>query len=143
MNALLVTLMVIASGSALVMQNKLMMHARDITGSLSAALWLNSLVGLIALTFVTIIADGPRPFSYLLAQPSWWFVLPGLLGTFFVAAGLVGYSTLGAGMTIALLVASQFCSGLIFDMWRYGNISSVQIFGGILLVSGATLVAWR
>jgi len=143
MNAFPITFIVIASGAALVMQNALMMHVRDITGSLLASLWLNSLVGLVALTLAILAIDGPRPLVSLLTQPSWWFILPGFLGTFFVAAGVAGYTALGAGATIALVVASQLCSGLIFDMWRFGNVSGMQIIGGVLLVSGAVLVAGR
>ncbi len=45
-------------------------------------------------------------------------LLPGLLGSLFVFAGILGYQKLGAAATISILVASQLCMGLLADVYR-------------------------
>jgi transporter family-2 protein len=74
-----------------------------------------------------------------------WAVLPGLLGSFFVFAGIVGYQRVGAATTIGVLVASQLVAGLAADAFKSGAApmrpSVVTLAGAALLILGAFLVA--
>jgi len=76
----------------------------------------------------------------------WWMVLPGILGSFFVFAGIMGYQRLGAAATISVLVASQLVLGLLVDHARSGaplRDAAMPALGAVLLVLGAWLVARR
>ncbi|MEQ1524434.1 MAG: DMT family transporter, partial [Aestuariivirga sp.] len=44
-----------------------------------------------------------------------WFMLPGLLGTFFAFASLYGYKHMGAATTITLIISSQLITGVVMD----------------------------
>ncbi|SUI55498.1 Inner membrane protein ydcZ [Serratia marcescens] len=74
-------------------------------------------------------------------------LLPGLLGSLFVFAGILGYQKLGAAATISILVASQLCMGLLADVYRAGPAALREnlpaLVGALLLVAGAYLVAKR
>ena len=73
-------------------------------------------------------------------------LLPGLLGSLFVFAGIPGCKT-GRGATISIPVASQLCMGLLVDVYRAGPAALREnlpaLFGALLLVAGAYLVAKR
>ena len=73
-------------------------------------------------------------------------LLPGLLGSLFVFAGIWA-AKLGAAATISIPVASQLCMGLLVDVYRAGPAALREnlpaLFGALLLVAGAYLVAKR
>jgi transporter family-2 protein len=76
-----------------------------------------------------------------------WFLIPGVLGTFFVFASITGYQTVGAAPTIAVLVASQLVIGLVWDMTRSEDITLqgmlTALLGASLLVGGVFIIASR
>ncbi|MCA0848494.1 DMT family transporter [Salipiger thiooxidans] len=133
-------LLLVVAGSALVLQNALMLEARTVSGSVWVALWLNSAVGLVVLTITALATDGTEAFARLAQGRLWVFLLPGLLGTLFVFASLTGYARVGATLTISALVASQVVAGLGFDLWRGTSVAPAQIAGLALLVAGVALV---
>jgi len=137
----LVTLLLLATaGTALVLQNALMLEARTVSGSIWVALWLNSAVGLVVLSVTALAVDGPEAFARLATGRWWLFLVPGLLGTLFVFASLTGYAQVGATLTISALVASQVVAGLGFDTLRGTTVAPAQILGLVLLVAGVALV---
>ena len=73
-----------------------------------------------------------------------WAIVPGLLGSFFVYAGLLGYQRIGAAATISILVASQLIVGLAADAVtsRTGGtpVTVSSLFGAGLLFAGAVLI---
>lgn len=141
MNWLVTTILLVAGGAGLVIQNVFMLQARALSGSIWAALWLNSLIGLAVLTAIVLSSDGIRPFARLASAPAWWFVVPGILGTLYVLASLRGYVQFGASVTVGALVASQLTAGLLFDVWRSGSLTWSAGLGVVFLIIGATLVA--
>ena len=140
MTAAAILALLAAAGAALVLQNALMLEARAVSGSVWVALWLNSAVGLVVLTAVALTSDGIEAFARLAQGRLWMFLLPGLLGTFFVFASLTGYASLGATLTISALIAAQVTAGVGFDLWRGSAITPAQILGLALLVAGTALV---
>ena len=86
---------------------------------------------------------GTAGFGELTAVFGWRSLIPGLLGTFFVFASLVGYQRLGAGTTISVLVASQLICGLIADAVRSGGgrLDAPTLIGTAMLGVGTLLVA--
>lgn len=141
MNVLTISLLIVTSGLAIVAQNAIMMRASGALGGIVPALWLNSIVGLAALSVPLVLSGGLQTIAGALRTGAWAFLLPGLLGTYYVACSLAGYRTLGAAVTISLLVASQLIAGISFDYARSGNLSASQIIGAVLLVSGVGLVS--
>ncbi|ACM26998.1 DMT family transporter [Agrobacterium sp. SHOUNA12C] len=135
------------AGISLVLQNILMLRITQSVSTVLIALVINSSVGLTALLLLLIARKGIAGIAEALDAIRPWTFLPGLLGSFFVFAGIWGYQRLGAAPTIAVLVASQLLAGLAFDAARSGQMpvsdNVWQITGAVLLVIGAVLVASR
>lgn len=139
--------LLVAAGAAIVAQNLLMAHMTGIVSTILITLVINSAVGLVALLVLLFARTGLAGINEAIGTFRLWSILPGLLGSFFVFASILGYQRLGAAATISILVASQLIFGLTIDMAR-ANAASVQsylpsILGAGLLVSGAFLVASR
>ena len=73
----------------------------------------------------------------------WWFILPGLLGTFAVFALLTGYTRLGAATPTVALIAGQVLTALLLDLagltLRPGALTPAGWAGIALFVVGAAL----
>ncbi|MFS8111808.1 DMT family transporter [Rhizobium jaguaris] len=137
----------ILAGISLVLQNTLMVRITQSASTVLIALVINSAVGLTALLLILISRNGLAGLAETAGAIRPWALLPGLLGSFFVFAGILGYQRLGAAPTIAVLVASQLLAGLAFDAaisgQKLAGFSMWQLVGALLLVSGAVLVAGR
>jgi transporter family-2 protein len=75
---------------------------------------------------------------------NWWWLPLGALGWGIV--GALGYSSarIGAGTTLAIVVAGQMVTGLILDHLSGETIIGVwQPVGAVLLVVGVTLITHR
>ncbi|WP_167858583.1 DMT family transporter [Methylobacterium nonmethylotrophicum] len=143
-------LLCLVAGAALVVQNALMgaMAARG--AGLTGALLCNSLVGLSLLGLVEAWRSGPGFPLRLIERAEPWFLLPGLLGTLFVAASLYGYRQQGATVTVALVVAGQLAAGIAGDAAgltgrRVGvnpdsSLGWETWLGAALLLAGAVLI---
>jgi len=136
-----------AAGISLVLQNILMVRITQSASTVLITLVVNSSVGLTALLLLLLARRGTAGLAEAIGAIRPWALLPGLLGSFVVFAGIWGYQRLGAAPTIAVLVASQLLAGLTFDAVRSGQMTlsgnAWQIAGAILLVIGAALVASR
>lgn len=147
MNAVWTIGLLIAAGIALVAQNLVMVRITQSVSTVLITLVINSTVGLIGLTALLLIRNGLAGFSEAAQAFKPWALLPGLLGSFFVFAGLIGYQRLGAAATIATLVASQLVAGLIAD--ASGSSSPVlkangpAVIGALLLIVGVFLILQR
>ena len=137
----------ILAGIALVLQNTLMVRITQSVSTVLITLVINSSVGLTALLLILVSRKGLAGLVEAADAVRPWALLPGLLGSFFVFAGIWGYQRLGAAPTIAVLVASQLLAGLAFDAaisgQKIGSFSAWQLLGAVLLVTGAALVAGR
>lgn len=139
--------LLVAAGAALVVQNLLMAKITGAASSVLVALLMNSAVGLVLLSALLLRKTGMNGLSEVAGLFRLWFVIPGILGTFFVYASIMGYQSVGAAPTIAVLVASQLVFGLAWDMSRSerlaGSDISLSAIGAALLVSGAILIVSR
>lgn len=137
----------ILAGISLVLQNALMVRITQSVSTVLITLVINSSVGLTALLLILISRNGLAGLTEAAGAIRPWALLPGLLGSFFVFAGIMGYQRLGAAPTIAVLVASQLLAGLAFDAaisgQKVASFSTWQLVGALLLVTGAVLVAGR
>lgn len=144
MSVLPLVILVVA-GIALVVQNTLMARITGQMSSVIITLVLNSSVGLVLLTALLWGKSGLSGFAEIASAFRWWFLLPGILGAYFVFANIWGYQKLGAASTISILVASQLIAGLAFDIYRRSGEAGVNWLpagcGVVLLIAGAYLVA--
>lgn len=142
---MMVVALLIAAGGAIVLQNLMMTQIASSASTPLVALALNSLVGLALLLSLIAWRSGAAGLAELTATFGWRAALPGLLGTFFVFASLLGYQRLGAGTTVALLVASQLIAGLLVDALRTGaaRLDAPTLIGAAMLIAGTALVATR
>lgn len=147
MNQGLTLTFLVAAGIGLVVQNTLMVRITQGASTILIAMLLNSLVGIVLFVSILLLKHGVAGFQELARTVSWWTLIPGLLGSFFVFASISGYQYVGAATTIAVLVASQLIGGLVMDVMRQQGIPwralVGPVCGAILLVIGAWLVARR
>jgi len=139
--------LLVSAGACLVLQNLLMVRIALSASTVLVALVINSAVGLTLLLALLLIRSGPGGVVEAVSALRPWAVLPGLLGSFFVFAGILGYQRLGAAPTIAILVASQLLAGLVADYVRFGGQAppahGTSLVGAALLVTGALLMVGR
>lgn len=139
--------LLVAAGAALVVQNLLMAKITGAASTVLVALLMNSAVGLLLLSALLLRKAGMSGFSEVSGMFRLWFVIPGLLGTFFVYASITGYQTVGAAPTIAVLVASQLVFGLAWDFSQTDEITFqgalTATLGAGLLICGAFIIVSR
>lgn len=147
MNSSLTLTFLVAAGIGLVVQNTLMVRITQSSSTILIAMLLNSLVGIVLFVSILLFKHGVSGFRELADSVTWWTLIPGLLGSFFVFASISGYQYVGAATTIAVLVASQLIGGLVMDVVRSQGIPWRTLIGpvcgAVMLVIGAWLVARR
>lgn len=145
MNPCLTIAVLAAAGVALVVQNLLMVRITESVSTVVITLVINSGVGLALLLTVLLLRNGMGGVTEAVNAFRFWTLLPGLLGSFFVFAGIMGYQKVGAAATISVLVASQLIAGLVIDAVRaeasISRTSALSLLGAVLLVVGAFLIA--
>lgn len=147
MGAAPTVVLLVSAGLCLVLQNLLMVRITLSASTVLVALVINSAVGLTVLLGLLLLRNGAGGVAEAVSALRPWAFLPGLLGSFFVFAGILGYQRLGAAPTIAVLVASQLVAGLAADQLKPGapalSAQGLPVLGAILLVAGAVLIARR
>jgi transporter family-2 protein len=135
MNAVALAL---AAGIALAIQNLVLSNIAARGLAFPMVLLLNTLVGLALLAGINFAMTGTAFVGAVTAAWKWWFLLPGLLGTFVVFSMVFGYSVAGAAAPTVGLIAGQVLASLALDAMRIGPGSRPP---GLLGVTGAALVA--
>jgi transporter family-2 protein len=141
------TLLTLLGGCAIAVQNAVMVAMTGRGLGLTAALLVNSTVGITLLAVIEYARLGPSFADEIIRRVEWWFLLPGLLGTLYVFASLYGYRHQGAATTIALIVAAQLIAGLALDAFGFRGetvpVTPERLIGVVLLLAGAALVMRR
>jgi bacterial/archaeal transporter family-2 protein len=148
MNVYLTIAILSAAGIAVVMQNILMVRITESVSTVLITLVINSSMGLALLLAALLLRSGINGIAEAVSAVRPWAILPGLLGSFFVFAGIIGYQKVGAAATVAVLVASQLIAGLLVDAYKADTfyaprISAPSLLGVAFLVLGAVLIAHR
>jgi transporter family-2 protein len=126
-----------------------MVRITESVSTVIITLVINSSVGLVLLVSLLLMRSGVGGVSEAVGALRPWFVIPGLLGSFFVFAGIMGYQNVGAATTIAVVVGTQLIVGLIVDAYKAGGSSfssfsppsALSCLGAVLLIAGAILIA--
>ena len=139
--------LLIAAGAALVVQNLLMARITGAVSTILIALVLNAAVGLTLLSVLLVRKTGLAGIGEIIGTFRVWYLIPGLLGSFFVFASITGYQRLGAAPTISIIVASQLLFGLAWDLGRAevltGRALASAAIGAVLLVGGVFVLLSR
>lgn len=86
-------LLLIAAGMGLVVQNLLMVRMTESVSTILITLVINSSVGLLLLVGLLLAKNGLGAVAEVTGAARWWMLLPGLLGSLFVFAGILGCKT--------------------------------------------------
>lgn len=145
MSGFLTIALLIAAGAMLVLQNLLMVRITASVSTVLITLVVNAGVGLALLLSGLLARSGVGGIAEAFSAFKPWYLLPGLFGSFFVFAGILGYQRVGATVTIATLVASQMVAGLVADGLKAGSplprIDPLSALGAVLLIAGVLLIA--
>ncbi len=102
-------------------------------------------VGGLVLAGLSLLSAQPLASLSNLSKVAWWQLLGGALGAFFVFGTTLLAPRIGLAALMALIVAGQLCSSLLFD--RIGvfglpvrAVSWPQLAGVLLVVAGVLLV---
>jgi transporter family-2 protein len=75
-----------------------------------------------------------------------WHYLGGLFGLAIIAGAAFAFPRLGAGATVALMVAAQLGTALLLDHFGATGerlaLTPARLSGAVLLLAGALLVLW-
>ena len=110
---------------------------------LGTAVWINALVVFSGASLLWLLL----PRAPLAADPArWWHYLGGLFGLTIIASAAYAFPRLGAGATVALMVAAQLVTALLLDhLGAAGErtaLTPARVLGGVLLIAGALLILW-
>lgn len=140
MSAALAAGLAVAAGAGLLVQSLFLVGVTQRVG-LPGALLINTLVGLAIIVAVSL-RDSPAGFMANLASGwRWWFIIPGVLGTGFVAANIASVSRLGTVTSASLIIAAQLSTAALADAtgWTGAGhpVTPLRLAGLALLLTGA------
>jgi bacterial/archaeal transporter family-2 protein len=113
MNAVWAGTLAVLAGVVLVVQSELLATISQRHGTWLALL-LNSTVGM-PLILALAAQQSRSSFSNLTEDLRWWYLLPGLLGTCFVATNATAYAKLGPVAAATIIITAQLVTALMTD----------------------------
>lgn len=145
MSFLISSLLAIAAGTSIVVQQALNANLRT---SLNSAAWsgfVSYFVGLVCMIVLVVVLRDPIPSATIAARIPWWAWSGGMFGAIFIGLGILLVPQIGAATFIALLVTGQMLASVAFD--HYGLLGLAQrpvdlprIIGVALLIAGVLLI---
>ena len=133
------------AGISFVMQQAVNANLRGVLGSAAWAGFISYLGGTLCMLAFAMAIREPLPSAIAATRASWWSWSGGLFGAIYIAISILLVPRLGTAAFVALLVAGQMISSLIFD--HYGvfgvvehPVTPIRILGAVLLVGGVNLI---
>jgi bacterial/archaeal transporter family-2 protein len=136
-------LLTAVAGGLIALQAPLNAGLAKQTGGLPAAL-VSFAVGLLALAAIMVLSGKAGGLTSTF-DVSWYYLLGGLLGAFYVTNAIFAVSVIGAGGVAALTVAGQLTASVAIDRLGLFGLDQVplspqRIVGVALLLAGTVLV---
>ena len=138
-------LLAIGAGVSFVMQQAVNADLRAALGSAAWAGFVSYLGGTLCMLLLAIALRDPVPPAVAVLRSNWWAWSGGFFGAIYIAVSILLLPRLGAATFIALLIAGQMLSSLVFD--NYGLLGLAQrpldasrAVGAALLVLGVILI---
>jgi transporter family-2 protein len=138
-------LLAVAAGASFVMQQAV---NADLRASLNSAAWagfVSYLGGTICMVVLAAVTREGLPSAAAVTGSHWWAWGGGLFGAIYIAISILLVPRIGAATFVALLIAGQTLTSLVFD--RYGlfgvprhAMDVKRIVGAMLLMGGTVLV---
>jgi bacterial/archaeal transporter family-2 protein len=132
----------LAAGAVLVAQGEMLASISQRYG-IWLALLANSAVGL-PIILVLATQQSSSGFVSVVEHARWWYLIPGLLGTFFVAANANAYAKLGPLAAASLIITAQLVTALLADWIGLSSVKhtvSLERVIGVGLMLGGCLLA--
>ncbi|BCT42340.1 membrane protein (plasmid) [Bacillus cereus] len=132
------------AGLALPIQFSINAQLRTFVGSPLVAATISFIVGAITLFTISLFKAG-FSFNKGIASAPWWVWTGGVLGAFYVLATIILIPRIGAGTTVALVLAGQIVASVLIDHFGLINVpihllSMPRILGAILVIIGVVLI---
>lgn len=132
------------AGLALPIQFSINAQLRTFVGSPLVAATISFIVGSITLFTISLFKAG-FSFNKGIASAPWWVWTGGVLGAFYVLATIILIPRIGAGTTVALVLAGQIVASVLIDHFGLINVpihllSLPRILGAILVIIGVVLI---
>ncbi|MBE7106773.1 DMT family transporter [Bacillus cereus] len=132
------------AGLALPIQFSINAQLRTVVGSPLVAATISFLVGAITLFTVSLFKVG-FSFNKSIISAPWWVWTGGILGAFYVLATIILIPRIGAGTTVALVLAGQIVASVLIDHFGLINVpvhllSLPRMLGAILVILGVVLI---
>jgi transporter family-2 protein len=132
------------AGLALPIQFSINAQLRTVVGSPLVFATISFIVGAITLFTVSLFKAG-FSLNKGIASAPWWVWTGGVLGAFYVLATIILIPRIGAGTTVALVLAGQIVASVLIDHFGLINVpihllSMPRILGAILVIIGVVLI---
>jgi transporter family-2 protein len=132
------------AGLVLPIQFSINAQLRTVVGSPLVAATISFIVGAITLFTVSLFKAGFSLNKGIASDP-WWVWTGGVLGAFYVLATIILIPRIGAGTTVALVLAGQIVASVLIDHFGLINVpihllSMPRILGAILVIIGVVLI---
>jgi transporter family-2 protein len=142
---LLLPLLAFLGGAAVAVQFAVNSELRGAVRAPLVAAAISFLVGTVVLGVLVVVSRGGLPTAAAVASAPWWAWLGRLLGAFYVFASIVVTPRLGAGATVAFVVAGQLGASILLDQFGLLNLpphptTLLRLFGAALVLVGAVIV---
>lgn len=142
---LLPSLLAVAAGVSIVVQQVLNTRLRTDLGSAAWAGFASYAVGLACMALLILALRDPLPSAGVAARLPWWAWSGGFFGALFIGLAIVLVPQLGAAAFIALLVAGQMLASVAFDHFGWMGLAPrpldlPRLVGVVLLVGGVILI---
>jgi len=136
----------ILAGALIALQGPINAQLARGLGMPVAAAAASFVAGSVVLILITLVLSQAQGITIAWrAPPLWMFLAGGCLGAIFVTCALILTPKLGAGATMAFIVAGQLLAGLLLDRLGYFDLAVRELTlgrvgGAILLLAGALLI---
>ena len=139
------TIMGVAAGASVVVQQALIANLRETLGSPLWAALISYIGGTLAMIALILINRERWPAENITGGGPWLPWISGVFGVFYIIIAISLMPKLGAATVLALLVAGQMLASILFDHFGIMGLPQqsadlTRIIGGLLLVGGVILI---
>lgn len=144
-DALLPILLAAAAGACIVVQQALNANLRAAIASAAWSGFASYAMGLAFMAVLAAVLRDPAPPAAVAARVPWWAWTGGLFGATYIALAILLVPKLGSAAFIALLIAGQMVTSILFDHFGWLGIAQrpldpARAAGVLLLVAGVALI---
>jgi bacterial/archaeal transporter family-2 protein len=138
-------LLAAGAGISFVMQQVVNADLRTALGSAAWAGFVSYLGGTLCMLALAMVLREALPSPLATGQSHWWAWSGGLFGAIYIAVSIFLVPRLGAATFIALLVAGQMLSSVLFDHYGLFGVAPrpagpSRLLGSVLLIVGVILI---